>query len=441
MIEAASQPQVGYILRSYPRLSQTFILNEILALEQLGVAVHLFALADPHEPVVQAQVADVRAPLDYLDAATRRRWPSICAEHLLVALASPRRYAAALAYVLGGKHLDAGYSAGSRYACFVQAVYLARLLRSRRRGGTPIGHLHAHFAHDPALIALLVHKLTGIPYSFTAHARDLYQVHVAALVERVVEASAVITCCGANMAYLGEVVPEASRGKLRLIHHGVDLQGFQPAPRRDDPPETPLLLSVGRLVEKKGFPDLLHACARLREGGRRFRCAIYGEGPLRDELAAMIERMDLAGVVTLAGACSQRELASIFQRADLFALAPFVTADGDRDGIPNVLVEAMACALPVVSTAVAGIPELVQHDHNGLLVAPHDVDGLVAALAALLDDPARRERLGAAARRTVVERFSLHVAVREIAALFERVPGNPWRVVPGTFRRDTQQES
>ena len=183
---------------------------------------------------------------------------------------------------------------------------------------------------------------------------------------------------------------------------------------------TPLILSVGRLVEKKGFPDLLHACARLKQAGYRFRCAIYGEGPLHDELAALIERLGLSGEVALAGACSQRELIPIFQHADVFVLAPFVTADGDRDGIPNVLVEAMACGLPVVSTSVAGIPELVKPDQNGLLVAPHDADALFAALAALLADPDRRKQLGEAARRTVVEHFDLRAAARELAVLFEQ---------------------
>src|SRR5262249_27916819 len=156
-------------------------------------------------------------------------------------------------------------------------------------------------------------------------------------------------------------------------------------------------------------------CAQLKQSGRRFRCAIYGEGPLHDELAAQIAQLGLDGEVVLAGACSQRELIPIFQGADLFVLAPFVTADGDRDGIPNVLVEAMACGLPVVSTTVAGIPELVQPGQNGLLVAPHDVAGLTAALAALIDDPERRAQLGAAARQTVVERFDLRVAAGRLA--------------------------
>jgi glycosyltransferase involved in cell wall biosynthesis len=440
-----SQPQVGYVLRSYPRLSQTFILHEILALEQLGLSLQIFAITNPHEPVAQAQVAEVRAPVQYLEDVTRRSRAIILREHLRTALASPRRYAATLRYLLRNKVIDTAYTASSRFECFHQAVYLARQLR---RPDNTIGHLHAHFAHDPALIALLTHMLTGISFSFTAHARDLFQIPRQSLIERIAAASAVLTCCGANLAYFDEVVPTALRAKVRLIHHGVNLEGFQPRtenghpqgqPRTEDlqdesgspfspalslveavPDSAPLILSVGRLVAKKGFPDLLRACALLKQSGQRFRCAIYGDGPLRAELAALIDELGLAGDVALPGECSQRELIPIFQQADIFALTPFVTEDGDRDGIPNVLVEAMACGLPPVSTAVSGIPELIQHEYNGLLAQPRDIAELAAQLGRLLADAQERNRLGAAARRTVVEHFDLHAAARQIAELFEQ---------------------
>jgi glycosyltransferase involved in cell wall biosynthesis len=420
---------IGYIIRSYPRLSQTFILHEIMALEQLGVQLQLFPITDPREPVVQPQVAQVCAPVEYLDAAVRRGRTAILAEHLLAALAAPVRYVKTLGYVLRNKQLDEGYTAASRWECFVEAVYLARLLWRARRRGRPIDHLHAHFAHDPTLIALLVHKLTGISYSFTAHARDLFQIPRASLTERIAAATAAVTCCAANLGYLTESAPTQMRGKIRLIHHGVDLRGFQPAsenqePRSESRPSTdgspPLILSVGRLVEKKGFPDLMLALSLLKERGYRFRGAIYGDGPLHGELAAQIARLGLDAEVTLAGECAQRELIPAFQRANIFALASFVTDDGDRDGVPNVLVEAMACGLPVVATAVAGIPELVKHERNGLLVPPHDPEALAGALAELLDDAAKREQYGAMARHTVVESFDLRAAARELAALFGR---------------------
>jgi glycosyltransferase involved in cell wall biosynthesis len=428
-------PTIGYLIRSYPRLSQTFILNEILALEEAGVALQLFPITNPREAVVQAQAAEVRAPIDYLETATQRGRLAALADHARAALAAPLRYLRTLLYLLRHTELDEGYTAASRWECFAQALYLARALQRAAQRGQPIAHLHAHFAHDPTLIALLVQKLTGRSYSFTAHARDLFQIPQAVLTERIAHASAVITCSGANLDYLYESARPVDHRKIRLIHHGVDLRGFLPVNQNQELRtqnlqeangsqfavlgSPPLILSVGRLVEKKGFPDLLLACARLKQRGTRFRLAIYGEGPLHDELLALVAKYDLHDEVTLPGAIAQRDLIPVFQRAAVFALAPFVTEDGDRDGVPNVLVEAMACGLPVVSTAISGIPELVTHDQNGMLVAPRDPEALADALAALLDDEARRSELGAAARRTVVEGFDLRAAARELAALFD----------------------
>jgi len=440
--------RIAYILRSYPRLSQTFIVNEILSLEQLGLNLHLFAITNPHEPIVQAQVAQVRAPVEYLEDAANRDRSAVLAEHAWAEQQAPERYAAARSYVEQRADLDDGYTSASRYECFDYAVHLAGLLERERLAGRPIDHLHAHFAHDPTLIALLVHMLTGIPFSFTAHARDLVQIPPRALIERIAQATIMLTCSGTNIDYVNKVVPEPLRAKVRLIHHGVNLDGFAPSPHpptsapmrgkggEASPPlpfweqgsggeGIPLILSVGRLVEKKGFPDLIAACARLKQAGRRFVCAIYGEGPLHSQLSALIERLDLADCVTLAGEREQAELIPIFQRAAIFALAPFVTEDNDRDGIPNVLVEAMACGLPVVSTAVAGIPELVRQGENGLMVSPRDVPALAGALAVLLGDQPRRERMGACARATVVADFDLRAAARQIATLFRA--GNPSR--------------
>jgi glycosyltransferase involved in cell wall biosynthesis len=419
--------RIAYILRSYPRLSQTFIVNEILALEQLSLNLHLFAITNPHEPIVQPQVAQVHAPVEYLEDAAKRDRAAVRAAHAWVEQQAPDRYAAALSYVEQRSDLDDGYTSATRFECFDYAVHLVQLLERERRAGKPIDHLHAHFAHDPTLIALLVHLLTGISFSFTAHARDLVQIPPRALIERMTQATFVLTCSGTNISYVNETVPEPLRAKVRLIYHGVSLDGFQPAVETQNLASPPLILSVGRLVEKKGFPDLIAACVQLKQSGRQFRCMIYGEGPLHAELTTLIERLDLADRVTLAGECGQAELIPIFQRAAIFALAPFVTEDNDRDGIPNVLVEAMACGLPVVSTAVAGIPELVRHGENGLMVPPRDVPLLAAGLATLLDDQSLRARMSAAARTTVVEQFDLRAAARQIAALFEQATGDDRR--------------
>jgi glycosyltransferase involved in cell wall biosynthesis len=415
--------RVGYLLRSYPRLSQTFILNEVLALEQLGVQVQIFAVTHPHEAIVQAQVAAVQAPVHYLEGALQRQWWLILWEHLLTLLLAPYRYGKTLAYVLSHPAFDQGYTASSRYICFLQAVYLARLLRRERQQGRGIDHLHAHFAHDPTLIAQLVHRLTGLSFTFTAHARDIYQLPKTVLAARIKDAEAVVTCCATNIDYLQTAATVADHSKLRVIHNGVNLQEFQPAPAKHQQATAPLILSASRLVEKKGFPDLLHACQRLKQQGHAFRCVIYGDGPLETELAMLIRQLDLQDEVTLAGACTQQELRQVLTQADIFALTPFITDDGDRDGVPTVLVEAMACGVPVVSTTVAGVPELVTHDYNGLLAAPRDVETVARALADLLRDADRRRQLGTVARHTVVEHFDLHKGVLQLANLYQAVAG------------------
>jgi len=415
--------RVGYLLRSYPRLSQTFILNEVLALEQLGVQLHIFAVTHPHEAIVQTQVAAVRAPVAYLEGAQQRRWWVILWEHLVTLLLVPYAYCRTLAYVLRHREFDQGYTASSRYLCFLQAVYLARLLRQARQQQQGIDHLHAHFAHDPALIAQLTHRLTGISFTFTAHARDIYQIPKRALGDRIKEADAVVTCCATNIDYLKTAATAADHAKLQVIHNGVNLQEFQPVTGKPRATAVPLILSASRLVEKKGFPDLLRACQRLKQAGHRFHCAIYGDGPLQKELDDLIHQLDLHQEVRLAGACTQQELRQALTQADIFALTPFVTEDGDRDGVPTVLVEAMACSVPVVSTTVAGVPELVTHAQNGLLAAPHDVTTITAALAALLSDEAKRRQLGAAARQTVAAHFDLHAGAQQLAHLYRTAAG------------------
>jgi glycosyltransferase involved in cell wall biosynthesis len=298
----------------------------------------------------------------------------------------------------------------------VHLIYL--LLLNERRAGKKIDHLHAHFAHDPTLIAFLVHGITGIPFSFTAHARDLYQVPEKALTDRIHESSAVITCCRANLEYLEQIAP-SEQSKFSLVYHGVNLKDFQPVsdPEAGSAPD-PLILSVGRLVEKKGFQDLLEALLIVKKRGERFQCAIYGDGPLCQQLKEWIEGHDMAGEILLMGDRTQQELISIYQNATLFILTPVQTEDGDRDGIPNVLLEAMAVGLPVITTEVAGIPELVDNNQNGLLYQPHDVEGISSGIIELLRNEEKRNRLGRAASKKVKEQFDVMQAAKRLKALF-----------------------
>ena len=323
-------------------------------------------------------------------------------------------------YIAANRIIDEGYTASSRWDCFLQAVRLIYILDlQQRKSGKRIDHLHAHFAHDPALIACLVHMMTGIPFSFTAHARDLYQVPERALTDRIHRARAVITCCGANLEYLNKVA-SSQHSKFRLIYHGVNLKDFQPisSSGMGAIQSEPFILSIGRLVEKKGFQVLLQALLLVKERGVHFRCAIYGDGPLCQQLESWIQEHGLTSEVKLMGDRTQQELVAEYRNATLFVLTPTQTEDGDRDGIPNVLLEAMAVGLPVVTTAVAGIPELVENNQNGLLYQPHDVERISEGIIELLGNADKRRQFGSAASKKVREQFDVDQAARELKTLF-----------------------
>jgi glycosyltransferase involved in cell wall biosynthesis len=405
-----------YLVRSWPRLSQTFVVGEVLAQERLGTRIELYSLAHSGEELVQPQVREVRADVHYLD--DRRAAP--VRDHVLLARSAPAAYARTVLFAASRPQLARGYATLSTLGCLSVAVRLAADITRARQAGAPIGHLHAHFAHDPALVALLTARLTGIPFSITAHARDLYQIPVEGLRARAREAVAVVTCCAANVDYLRLTLPAELHDRLRLIHHGVEVDRFVPAPPSDGSSGPVEILSVGRLVAKKGFPDLLHACRRLKSARREvpFRLRIYGDGPLRAELTELRDRLGLRGVVELVGERTGDEVLRAYQRADIFALTPCVTDDGDRDGVPNVVVEAMACGLPVVTTDAGGIPEAVRHGVNGLVATAQDVEALVAHLGELIADPVRRRDLGAAGRRMVEERFDVRRAAQELSLVF-----------------------
>ena len=408
--------RVMYLVRSWPRLSQTFVVNEILEQERLGTRLDLYSLSHSDERLVQPQVHAVRAAVHYLDE--RRSRLAAVRDHARVARSAPSRYLRTLLLAAFRPHLARGYATLSTLGCLGAAVRLAAVIHRSRREDVPIEHLHAHFAHDPALVALLTRRLTGVPYSITAHARDLYQIPVRSLLARARDAEAVVTCCAANVEYLHAVLPDRLHRRLRLIHHGVELDRFVPARRAGDAVPRVEIVSVGRLVEKKGFPDLLRACSLLRDGSTPFRLQILGDGPLRGDLTALRDVLELRDEVEIVGERDGEDVLRAYQRADLFALTPVVTADGDRDGVPNVVVEAMACGLPVVTTDAGGITEIVEHGVNGLVAQPGDVPAIARHLAELIGDASRRRRLGDAGRRSVEEGFDVRSAADQLARVF-----------------------
>jgi glycosyltransferase involved in cell wall biosynthesis len=411
-----SAGRVVYITRSWPRLSQTFIVNEVLALEQRGVQLDIVSLVHSGETVVQPQVADVRASITYLDEPVSRS-----RVHLSALATSPGRYLAALSLVLRRPSLAAGYGSCTAMECLTHAVRVAASINALPDADRPT-HVHAHFAHDPALVGMLVAMLTDLPFSFTGHARDLYQIPASSLAARAERATTLVTCCEANVTFIRETLPNSEQIPVEVIHHGVDLDRFSPAPRQDVD-GVPALVSVGRLVEKKGFDDLLRALAGI---DAPFSLRIYGDGPLEDELVRLRDELGLAGRVDFMGARDSDEVVAALTSADAFVLTPTQTEDGDRDGIPNVLVEAMACGLPVVTTTAGGITELVDHDVNGLLCDPEDVEAIARGIGAVVADPELRRRMGTAGRRTVEADYDVKTAAARLETIYSfQAPKSP----------------
>jgi glycosyltransferase involved in cell wall biosynthesis len=382
----------------------------------MGVPIHVYSYRRPGAAVPHECVRLIESPITYLPDPLYRHPLILLGAHRAFYRVQPERYRRTARYVWTRVRAERSTDAWRR---FLHAGYLAQLAAQ-----DGVGRLHAHFAHGATRLAMLTSMLTGLGFSFTAHARDIYTADESLLREKIEAADYVVTCTRANQDHLRQLVRADVRTKITVGYHGVDLGKF--GQRTQAPAEdVPLVLSVGRLVQKKGFPDLLRACRILTDKGHRLRCMIVGDGPERARLEAMIHKLELDAVVSLPGGSSQEDLLDIYRRATVFALPCRILENGDRDGIPNVLVEAMAVGLPVVASSVSSIRELVRDGENGLLVRERDGEDLAAALERLLTDRAMRERLARGGRRTVTEHFDATVNIRTLAHLLQNGARTP----------------
>ena len=424
---------VAYVMNGFPRLSETFIAHEIHQLERLGQALRLYSVKNEREAMVHPVVASIRAPLSYLPPAsslsgtTLARWlagnlGAFWRAHAQVAARHPLRWAGALASALqlAWRHRSRDEHGHTRLRkVFVKEFLQAGAIAADVMRQGDVGHLHGHFCHGVATITWFASRMTGISYSFTAHAKDIYQADLnpGTLLERKMEgARFVATCTCANAQVLRARHPRPC--EVHAIYHGLDTDWFAPPPRQVGTP--PLILSVGRFVEKKGFDQLIEACARLRDAGMAFSCIIVGErGSAYESIRRQIEERSLGEQVCLSDPMTQDSLRAIYARAHVFALPCQVMEDGDRDGFPNVLAEAMAMGVPVVSTRISGIPELIDDGVHGLLVEPRDPAGLAESLQRVLLDAALHARLAQGGRQRMCERFDSRrttVALRDLFA-------------------------
>lgn len=411
-----ARPSVSYVVSRFPKLTETFILQEILAMDRLGANVHLFSLLRGHERTVQPEADRVVSRVRYgtlLSSETLRA-------HWFFLSRRPFVYIKALGEAIAGTWRSANYLAGA-LLFFPKAVTFAFHAQS-----CGVRHVHAQFANHAALVALVIFRLTGIPFSFTARGSDIH-VDRTMLRRKVAAASFVIAVSRANREVIAEECGALYARKIHVVYGGINTRLFAPDTERPDPPWL-RIVCVARFEEVKGHATLIEACAELERRGIRFQADLIGDGELRPRIEAQILASGLSHRVTLHGAATQIEVREHLAVASVFVLATVAAASGKREGIPNVLKEAMACALPVVASDISGIPELVEHGRTGLLVEPGDVGQLADALEQLAGDVDLRRDLGQTARRTIQERFDVEVSTRRRAELF--FGGWPDRVSP-----------
>lgn len=408
-------PVVSFFLKGYPRLSETFIAQEILALEQRGLSIQIVSLRHPtdarHHPVHD----EIRAPVLYLP-----EFPSRELKRVLRAWWRLRRqkgYRAArnqwLRDVLRGPTFP-------RVRAFFQSLVYAN------EASPETARLHAHFLHTPASVARYASTIMDLPWSCSAHARDIWTSPEWEKREKLESLDWLVTCTAHGRDHLAGLASDPSR--VELVYHGLDFSRF-PEPRKkkraggnstSGAPVT--ILSVGRAVEKKGYSCLLRALARLPRD-LHWRFVHIGYGPLLERLACEADNLGIADRVEWRGAQPQDAVIEAYRDADMFVLANCVAADGDMDGLPNVMMEAQSQGLACISTSISAIPELIEDGRTGLLVAPEDEAALADAIARLVRDPALRIRLARAGARRVREKFSHERGVEQLALRFGLAPG------------------
>jgi len=393
---------LAYVAKMFPRISETFILEEILALKRNGFPVRIYSLLPPvRDARVHPEAAALMSEVQVLEPPERERWRCLVRDLVACARVRPGGTVKLLLRSLVSRNPARSLRRLARAASLA-----VRLRRDH------VSHVYAAWAHGPASVARVASRITGIPWSMGAHAKDIHLSDPRSLAKKLAAARFTLACSAANRDLLAALAPRPEPGRpgpqVALIHHGVDAAYFTPAAepgRNGSRPHDPVILSVGRLVAKKGFDGLLEAAAILEQRGFRFTLEIVGDGPERARLERRIEELGLTERVLVRGMLVRDEVRDAFRRASIFALACRVTEDGDRDGIPNTLAEAMACALPVVCTRLPGVEEIVRDGETGTLVPPGEPAALAEALADALIDPPRARALGERARAWVEAHF------------------------------------
>lgn len=404
--------KVAYIVSRFPKITETFVLNEMVAVEKQGVQISLYPLqrerTEKMHPSAPAWVQRARFTPWFNGAILR--------SNLHYLFGKPGVYLKALRDALWGARKSRRFLAGA-LAFFPKTAHIARMMEQEG-----ITHVHAHFASHPTMAALIIHRLTGLPYSFTAHGSDIHRDKVM-LAEKTAEAAFVVPISYFNR----DVILQASAGqhaeKMRVIRCGVDLSRFTPNGWRTAI-QPMRILCVGTLHEVKGQQVLIEACSLLKQRAARsirpvpFTCHFVGDGP---DMAMLTQKVAEAGLneqVFFHGRLDQSEVVEQLHRADVLVTPSVPSADGRREGLPVVIVEAMACGLPVISSRLSGIPEIVLDGVNGFLTEPGDAAAIARAVETLANDPDLRRRFGEAGRCKVEAEFDEDMSAKQLKDLF-----------------------
>jgi len=415
---ATQPPVLGMLLKGYPRISETFISNEILLLEKLGFHIHIFSMRQPREAFSHGSVKKIKASVDYLPETIIKPLPKLLYHNIQLAAQIPDKYTGALRTAL--KRFSRSRKLAS-IKHLLQAGYLVHRFLPRTR----VSHLHAHFAHSPTSVAMLASRMSGLSFSFTAHAKDLFTSDAMQLREKIACARFVVTCTDYNRRHLMRL-SSGIPTPIHRIYHGIDVDLFSLKKKEKKTSGPFRILTVARMISKKGLPTVYRALRYLQDQGLPIHHTLIGDGDDRDKILSLIKDLGLDRITQWIGTQPHEVVLNHYRLADLFVLGCEVASDGDRDGIPNVLLESMAMEVPVVVTNISAIPELIQNGKSGLLVPPRQPEQMAHAMVRLLTDSDLRRRVIAEAKKRVERDFNNKKLVMELAATFNREIMESW---------------
>lgn len=406
-------PTLAYILKGYPRISETFISNEILLLETLGFRMHLFPMRHPRESFCHDSVKQIQAQVDYLPTELLSEFYRLLLPNIFLAVKRPALFRQGLQLA------NIRFKRTGKLATCKHLFQAGFLCNNHLLKNTTISHLHGHFAHSPTSVTMFASLLSGIPFSFTAHAKDIYTSNPNQLREKIKLAEFVVTCTDYNRKYL-EKIADGLNTPVHCIYHGIDLKLFSPQTdhKTCSPPYT--LMTVARMTEKKGLPTLYRALKILKDKGITFTHTLIGDGDDREAILQLIKDLGLDDHCHWLGTRTHKEVLRQFEQSDLFVLACEIAKNGDRDGIPNVLVESLAMQVPAISTTVSAVPEILVNGTSGITIDSGNAESMATAIEETLTNNQLRETVIKGGIKHTRQNFDNHSLVGQLGAIFTK---------------------